>query len=68
MKVHVQVSGLPSLYEAFLSNESVEIQFPGKTFGELIDAMIGKFGSGVRKASSIKMVISTQGLGYSSKE
>jgi hypothetical protein len=49
MKVNVQAIGLPNLYEALRRNEEVEVQFPGKTMRELIDALMEAFGTNVRK-------------------
>jgi len=50
MKVNVQVIGLTAFYEALRRNEKVEVEFPGKTARELIDALVGEFGTNVRKA------------------
>lgn len=50
MKVNVQVVGLTALYEALRRNEKIEVEFPGKTVRELIDALVGEFGTNVRKA------------------
>jgi hypothetical protein len=50
MKVNVQVVGLMALYEALRSNEKMEVEFPGKTVRELIDALVGEFGTNVREA------------------
>jgi hypothetical protein len=49
MKVNVQVVGLNAVYEALRRNEKVEVEFPGKTMGELIDALVEEFGTNVRK-------------------
>jgi hypothetical protein len=50
MKVNVQVIGLTAVYEALRRNEKIEVEFPGKTVRELIDALVGEFGTNVRKA------------------
>jgi hypothetical protein len=50
MKVNVQVVGLTALYEALRENEKIEVKFPGKSVRELIDALVGEFGTNVRKA------------------
>jgi hypothetical protein len=50
MKVNVQVVGLNAVYEALRRNEKIEVEFPGKTMRELIDALAGEFGTDVRKA------------------
>jgi hypothetical protein len=50
MKVNVQVVGLMALYEALRSNEKMEVEFPGRTVRELIDALVGESGSNVREA------------------
>ena len=48
MKVTIEIAGLP-LYKTFGKSKKIEFEFPGKTLKELIDAMVGKFGSEVRK-------------------
>jgi hypothetical protein len=48
MKVNVQAIGLPNLSEALRRNEEVEVEFPGKTTRELIDALVEAFGINVR--------------------
>ena len=50
MKVNVQVAGLATLYEALRRNKNVAVEFPGGTLGELIDALIRRFGTKVKKA------------------
>ena len=50
MKVNIQVSELPTLYDVLKRNKTVLVEFPGKTLGELIDTMVRKFGLNVRKA------------------
>jgi molybdopterin converting factor small subunit len=50
MKVNVQVVGLATVYEALRRNEKIEVEFPGKTVKELIDVLVGEFGTNVRKA------------------
>ena len=50
MKVNVQVVGLTALYEALRKKEKIEVEFPGKTMRELIDALVGEFGNNVLKA------------------
>jgi hypothetical protein len=50
MKVNVQVVGLNAVYEALRRNEKIEVEFPGKTMRELINALVGEFGTDVRKA------------------
>jgi hypothetical protein len=50
MKVNVQVVGLDAVYEALRRNEKIEVEFPGKTMRELIDALVEEFGTDVRKA------------------
>jgi hypothetical protein len=50
MKVNVQVVGLTALYEALRRNEKIEVEFPGKTMRQLIDALEGQFGTNVRKS------------------
>jgi len=50
MKVNVQVVGLTALYEALRKNEKIEVEFPGMTMRELIDALVGEFGNNVVKA------------------
>jgi molybdopterin converting factor small subunit len=50
MKVNVQVVGLATVYEALRRNEKMEVEFPGKTVRELIDTLVGEFGTNIRKA------------------
>ena len=50
MKVNLQVVGLAMVYEALGKNEKIEVEFPGKTVRELINALVGEFGTDVRKA------------------
>jgi len=50
MKVNVQVVGLTGLYEALGRNGKIEVEFPGETVRELIDTLVGEFGTNVRKA------------------
>ena len=50
MKVNVQVVGLATVYEALRGNEKIELEFPGETVRELIDVLVGEFGTNVRKA------------------
>jgi hypothetical protein len=50
MKVNLQIVGLAAVYEALRRNEKIEVEFPGKTVRELIDALVGEFGTNVRKA------------------
>ena len=50
MKANVEVVGLKAVYEALRGNEKIEVQFPGKTMRELIDALVEEFGTDVRKA------------------
>lgn len=50
MKVNVQVVGLATVYEALRRNEKIEVKFPGETVRELIDVLVGQFGTNVRKA------------------
>jgi len=49
MKVNVQIVGLTTVYEALRRNEKIEVEFPGKTVRELIDVLVGEFGTNVRK-------------------
>jgi len=48
MKVNIEIAGLP-LYKTFGKNKKIELEFPGKTLKELIDAMVRKFGFDVKK-------------------
>jgi molybdopterin converting factor small subunit len=50
MKVNVQVVRLATVYEALGKNEKIEVEFPGETVRELIDVLVGRFGTNVRKA------------------
>jgi hypothetical protein len=50
MKVNVQVVGLATVYEALRGNEKIEVEFSGNTVRELIDVLVGEFGTNVRKA------------------
>ena len=50
MKVNLQIVGLAAVYEALRRNEKIEVEFPGKTVQELIDALVAEFGTNVRKA------------------
>jgi molybdopterin converting factor small subunit len=50
MKVNVQVVRLAAVYEALGRNEKIEVEFPGETVRELIDTLVGEFGTNVRKA------------------
>jgi molybdopterin converting factor small subunit len=50
MKINVQVVRLATVYEAMGKNEKIEVEFPGKTMRELIDALVEEFGTDVRKA------------------
>jgi hypothetical protein len=49
MKVRVEVSGLPALYEALKRNTVVEVEFQGRTVRELMAVLVVKFGSDVGK-------------------
>ena len=42
------IAGLP-LYETFGKNKKITFEFPGKTLQELIDSLVRKFGSEVKK-------------------
>jgi len=48
MRVNIEIAGLP-LYKAFGKSKKIELDFPGKTLRELIDAMVRKFGFEVKK-------------------
>ena len=48
MKVNIEIAGLP-LYKTFGKSKKIEFEFPGKTFRELIDALVKKFGFDVKK-------------------
>lgn len=48
MRVNIEIAGLP-LYKAFGKSKKIEFEFPGKTLKELIDAMVRKFGSEIKK-------------------
>jgi hypothetical protein len=50
MKVNVQVVGLNALYEALRRSEKIEVELPGKTMRELVDALVEEFGTNVQKA------------------
>ena len=50
MKVNLQVVGLATVYEALRGNEKIEVEFSGNTVRELIDALVGEFGTNMRKA------------------
>jgi hypothetical protein len=50
MKVNLELVGLATVYDALSRNEKIEIEFPGKTVRELIDVLVGQFGTNVRKA------------------
>jgi len=50
MKVNVQVVRLATVYEALGKNEKIEVEFPGETVRELIDVLVERFGTNVRKA------------------
>ena len=50
MKVTVQVVELGTLYEAFRKKEELEVEFHGETVRDLIDVLVGEFGTDVRKA------------------
>lgn len=45
MDVHVKVRGVAPLYK-----NSIDVIFPGKTIKDLVDAMVPKYGNGIRKA------------------
>jgi len=49
MKVRVEASGLPALYEALRRNAVVEVELQGRTVRELMDVLLEKFGSDVGK-------------------
>jgi molybdopterin converting factor small subunit len=48
MKVNIEIAGLP-LYKTFGKNKKITFEFPGKTLQELIDSLVRKFGSEVKK-------------------
>jgi hypothetical protein len=48
--VNVQFVGLIELYEVLKRNENTEVEFPGKTMRELMDALVEEFGTNVQKA------------------
>jgi hypothetical protein len=48
VKVNIEIAGLP-LYKAFGKSKKIELDFPGRTLKELIDAMVRKFGFEVKK-------------------
>ena len=48
MKVNIEIAGLP-LYKTFGKNKKITFEVPGKTLQELIDSLVRKFGSEVKK-------------------
>ena len=48
MKVNIEIGGL-LLYKTFGKNKKIEFEFPGKSLKELIDSLVRKFGSDVKK-------------------
>jgi len=50
MKVTVKFIGLPSAYETLRKHEKRGVEFQGQTVRELMDVLIRKFGTNVRKA------------------
>jgi len=50
MKVHLRIEGLPALYQIFSKKKALDVDFPGMTLRDFTDALIRKFGPGVKKA------------------
>jgi hypothetical protein len=50
MRVTVMVVELATLYEALRKRKKIEVEFHGKTVRDLIDVLVGEFGTDVRKA------------------
>ena len=50
MNVHLTVRGVAPLYKIFGKKNDIDLAFPGNTLKELVDGLIAKYGSGIKKA------------------
>ena len=50
MKIHLSVKGVAPLYKLLGKKNDIDIIFPGNTLQDMVNELIKKFGSGVKKA------------------
>ncbi|MBN1103456.1 MAG: hypothetical protein JXL84_08615 [Deltaproteobacteria bacterium] len=50
MKIHLRIEGLAPLYKIFRNQKALDFEFPGNTLRDFTDALIRKYGPGVKKA------------------
>jgi len=50
MKIHLRIEGLAPLYKIFHNKKALDVDFPGNTLRDFTDALIRKYGPGVKKA------------------
>ena len=50
MKVHLRIEGIAPLYKIFNNKKDLDFDFPGDTLADFTNALIRKYGPGVKKA------------------
>ncbi len=50
MNVHLKVKGVAPLYKIFGKKNDIDLTFPGNTLKDLVEGLITKYGSGIKKA------------------
>jgi hypothetical protein len=50
MKVHLKIEGIAPLYKIFNNKKALDFDFSGNTLGDFANALIRKYGSGVKTA------------------
>jgi hypothetical protein len=50
MKVHLRIEGIAPLYKIFSNKKALDFDFPGNTLADFTNALIRKYGPGVKKA------------------
>jgi hypothetical protein len=50
MKIHLRIEGIAPLYKLFNKRKALDFDFPGNTLRDFTDALIRKYGPGVKKA------------------
>ena len=50
MKIHLRIEGIAPLYKLLNNKKALEFDFPGNTLSDLTNALIRKYGPGVKKA------------------
>ena len=50
MKIHLRIEGLADLYKLFNRKKDLDVDFPGQTLRDFTNALIRKYGPGVKKA------------------